>query len=416
MAFVLAVSACVYPDPDPGPLYHARAIETALQVGNLELARSARTLARQRHSYNGTVLWWSATVSQMLGQNQTARAELQGLLHTADRAGISEAEIKGQIGGLLFRMGNYGESIPYLEAGSVGPEAERRRAFGKLARELPYVRTQIGALATELPLFEDSLLELICSIGDIQRAFALDSGTSMTTLSQTLAKELRVSGIRPVGMTTHDNGEAYSVSIGVLRRFAVGDVQLGSIPVLVVEDQRLTLRDMFGGADQTRGGVVGMDLLAIFRMTIDLDRQSVVMEVPRGLPEADSVRCLWLRGRWIVPVTIEGRQLWFILDTGASHSSLTPRGLEALANGPARATPTFRRVRSAGGTMISVRELTGLVLRAAGIRFSGVQLPVIPRGPSQIFPIHGVLGADLLLLCRMTLDSGRLRLEARSGR
>ena len=379
----------------------------------MDLAQSVRARARRRHPSNGTVLWWSATVSKMLWQNERALAELRGLLRTPDRAGLTEAECRGQIGGVLFRMGDYGESISYLEAGDVGPEADRRRAFARLAGELPYFRTQVGALATELPLVKGSLPELICSIGDKRRTFALDSGTTMTTLSQSLAEELQVTPILPVGMTTHDNGQTYPVSVGVLRNFALGDVQLGSIPVLVVEDHRLTMRDLFGGADRTLGGVVGMDLLSIFRMTLDLERESVVLEVPRGLSEEDSVRCLWLREGWVVPVTIEGRHLWFILDTGASHSSLTEEGLEALPDGDRRATSSYRRVRSAGGSTVSVRSLTNLVVHVAGNRFSGVELPLVPRNTSGLFPIHGVLGANLLLLCRLTLDGGRLRLEAR---
>ena len=349
-------------------MYHARAIELALERGNVDLARSSRARALRRQGSSGTVLWWSATLSQMLSQNNRSLAELQGLLHSADRAGLTEAECRGRIGDLLFRMGNYGESISYLESGAVGPEKERRAAFAAMAQDLPYIRSQVGALATELPLVEGSLPELICSIGDKSRAFALDSGTSMTTLSRSLAEELQVSPILPVGTATHDNGQTYPVSAGVLRRFALGAVQLGSIPVLVIEDHRLTMRDLFGGADRTLAGVVGMDLLSVFRMTLDLERRSVVLEVPRGLAEDDSVRGIWHGGTLVVPVTIEGRHLWFILDTGASHSSLTRKGLEALPDGARRATPTYRRVRSAGGSLISVREITNLVVRAAGAR------------------------------------------------
>lgn len=351
-------------------------------------------------------------MSKMLWQNERALAELRGLLRTPDRAGLTEAECRGQIGGMLFRVGKYGESISHLEAGDVGPEADRRRTFARLAKELPYFRTQVGALATELPLVKGSLPELVCSIGDKRRTFVLDSGTTMTTLSQSLAEELQVTPILPMGMTTHDNGQTFPISVGVLRNFALGDVQLGSVPVLVVEDHRLTMRDLFGGAEQTLGGVVGMDLLSIFRMTLDLERESVVLELPRGLSEEESVRCLWLREGWVVPVSIEGRHLWFILDTGASHSSLTQEGLAAVPDGDRRTTPTYRRVRSAGGSTVSVRSLTNLVLHVAGNRFSGVELPLVPRNTSGLFPIHGVLGADLLLLCRLTLDSGRLRLEA----
>ncbi len=60
------LGGCVYPEPDPGPMYHARAIELALERGNVDLARSSRTRALRRQGSSGTVLWWSATLSQML--------------------------------------------------------------------------------------------------------------------------------------------------------------------------------------------------------------------------------------------------------------------------------------------------------------------------------------------------------------
>jgi hypothetical protein len=59
----------------------------------------------------------------------------------------------------------------------------------------------------------------------------------------------------------------------------------------------------------------------------------------------------------------------------------------------------------------SVRTVQGLVVTVSEVRFRGVDLAVIDRAPSKVFPVHGVLGADLLLQCRTTLDGGRIRLE-----
>ena len=37
---------------------------------------------------------------------------------------------------------------------------------------------------------------------------------------------------------------------------------------------------------------------------------------------------------------------------------------------------------------------------------------VVPRTAGGLFPVHGVLGVDLLSRCRVTLDRGRARLLA----
>jgi hypothetical protein len=41
-------------------------------------------------------------------------------------------------------------------------------------------------------------------------------------------------------------------------------------------------------------------------------------------------------------------------------------------------------------------------------------MPVVARGRSEMFPVHGVLGLDLLRQCVVTLDRGRARLVARA--
>lgn len=200
--------------------------------------------------------------------------------------------------------------------------------------------------------------------------------------------------------------------MGALLQFEVGDIAIGTVPVLVVDDAALRLRDLHGGAERVPRGVLGLDLLASVRLTLDPERQSVTLELPRGLPEGQSVQCVRVDGRCLVPVFVEGVRLWFVLDTGASYSSLSESGLRRLPGGDRRAVPSFRRVRTVGGGLVSVREVRDLVLRCSEARFLGVTLPVVSRGAGATFPVDGVLGVDLLSQCRVTLDRGRARLSS----
>lgn len=410
---VLLAACGSAPPPPPTAAESALAVAEALRHGHIAEAETVLQQARARDPDDGALLAWSAVVAGLTWQDALAVVESTHLLRAPGRGGISLAECHGRLGEALFAAGRFGESVSHLLAGAEGDAAERRHAFAAMARRLPVRRQLTGPLATERPLFASGdLPEFECSVGTRRRPFVIDTGTSMTTLTQSLASDLDVQDQRPAGSAVDGTGRLLPVGIGILDPFAIGDIVLGATPVLVVDDERFSLRDLHGGPEQPVRGVLGLDLLALFRITLDARRGSVVLEMPRGLSPSASERCVRADGRCLVPVAIEGVQLWFVLDTGASHSSLTTIGLQQLPGGDSRAVPAFRRVRTTGGGAIAVREVRDLVLRVSAARFRGVNLPVVARQPGSVFPVHGVLGNDLLLSCRTTLDGGRVRLQA----
>lgn len=388
---------------------------TALREGRLEEAIELVERARDGDRLHVDAARWSALAMDLLWRDDDAIREQTAAIRLARRQGADAeriAALQGRLGDLLFQAGRWGESGAPLLAGADGDDRERRRAFARLAGSLPFVRRFAGPLVTEQPLLEGGAPEFVCGTRDLLRPFAIDTGTSMTTVGATFAEELGVLSRQQAGQAIDGAGRPLSVEVGLLPQFRVGGVDIGAVPVLVVEDRALRLRDLHGGPERVPRGVLGLDLLAACRMTVDPERGSVVLEPPVGLPTERSVQCVRVEGRCLVPVTVEGLRLWFVLDTGASHSSLTEAGVQRLVDGDARAVPTFRRVRTVGGGVVAVREVRDLVLRCSGARFRDVALPVVQRGASTLFPVHGVLGVDLLRRCRLTFDRGRARLTA----
>ena len=413
-ALIVACTGTRPVDPVTARHYRAR-IDSALRAGDPEQA--AETLRRARRAFpdDPNLLMSSAILEQMRWREIRALNDLREIQQRGDYGELGREEVMGSIGDLLFFNGSYAESRSFLSAGDVGPHAVRRRALAQLSRDLPHHRREPLQLAAELPLSVGSLPELSCSIGDKRRSFVLDTGASFTTLTKTLARELEVSAIVGAGSGQDGAGREFDVWFGVLSNFVLGSVELGDLPVLVVEDEDLALRDPFASAIVAPSGVVGLDVLARFRITFDPQRKSVVFELPRGLDPLESVECVQYDGRCLVPISIEGRRLWFILDTGASHSSLTTQGLVALPGGVRRTVEAFRRVRTPGGTQHAVRQVPDLPITIGTVRFTGVDLPIVQRPAFGTFPIHGVLGADLLLRCRTTFDRGRVRLQTLDG-
>lgn len=387
----------------------------ALGIGEIEAAQDYVARARGLSPEDVVTAQWSSVLAELLWRDDQAIAEQWQALRIARRQGLDNEQmlrIQGRLGDLLYASGRWGESTIWLQSGEQGDATQRREAFAQITRMLPFSRYPSGPFLTEQRLLPGDSPEFACGVAGKQRSMAIDTGTSMTTVSREFGQELGVHSLRPAGAAIDGAGRQLEVQVGVLEQFTVGDVGLGSLPVLVVADEALQLRDLSGGPVRVPRGVLGLDLLAAFRMTLDPERESVVLERPIGLAAEDSVQCVRAEGRCLAPVVVEGVRMWFVLDTGASHSSLTAEGVSMLPGGDSRATPSFRRIRTVGGGLLSVREVRDLVLRTSAARFQGVALPVVPRAPGGFFPVHGVLGVDLLSRCRVTLDRGRARLVA----
>lgn len=387
---------------------------TALREGRLEEAVEIIAEARKRDPQHVNAARSSALIADLMWRDDVAIREQLAAIRLARPSGDPEdlARLRGQLGEQLFQAGRWGESSTPLLAGAIGVDFERRRAFAVIAASLPFVRHFSGPLVTEQPLLSGKAPEFICGTSGRLRPFAIDTGTSMTTVAGTFADELGVRQKRSAGFALDGAGRQLPIEVGLLPRFCVGNVDIGAVPVLIVTDRALQLRDLHGGPERVPRGVLGLDLIAACRLTLDPERGSVVLELPQGLPAQDSVQCVRAEGRCLLPVVVEGKRLWFVLDTGASHSSLTTLGLQKMPRGEERAVVSFRRVRTVGGGLVAVREVRDLVLRCSDARFLRVTLPVVNRGSSSLFPVHGVLGIDLLSRCRVTLDRGRARLTA----
>jgi hypothetical protein len=338
--------------------------------------------------------------------------ELLDLRQAPSRGGLSEDEISGRVFDLLFRLGRWSDAAlaaQGVRAAPGDPQWELRVAFAVLSRKLPGARPRPRAFATELALQPGPVPRLSVGLAGKERALVVDTGASFTTFGEELAREVGVEGRIPAGTALDGAGQPFPVSAAVLPQFTLGDTELGRMPVLVVADERLGLRDLSGGAEASAPGVLGQDVLTRFRLTIDGTRRSVVFEPLRGLSDQESVACVWHEGRILVPAIAEGRKLWLVLDTGASSSSLTAMGVLALPQGDRRADEGYAKRFGPGGTSIAVRVVRDLALTIGNVRFSAPELPVLERGPKGVFPVHGVLGADVLLQCRITLDRGRLK-------
>lgn len=115
-------------------------------------------------------------------------------------------------------------------------------------------------------------------------------------------------------------------------------------------------------------------------------------------------------------VTINGTQrVPFIVDTGASSTTITPAVAERLGLGPSAGTPR-RRVTVADGRNVSVPFVRVAAVEVGAARVENLEVGVLDVAPGTP-GIGGLLGGDFLGRFTVTLDHARreLRLEPRSS-
>lgn len=400
----------------PAPLLLAT--QQALRAGDVLAMENLLGSARQRFPIDRDVLLHDALLAAMRWRDDVALADLRAVARLSANSGTGDAEARGRVGEQLFAMGAWAESAGYLRDGAselVEPLTRARwRALAALAEALPANRRDPASLDVNVPVEPAGVPELLVGLGERGGAFVLDTGATFTTLSESLARSLGVDTLHDGGEVRDGAGQLFPVRFGRLPGVVLGELRLGAMPVVVVKDQTLAMRDLLSGPGRAVEGLLGLDVIGRFQVVVDPAAKVVRFATKRGLTAGNAAPCLRIDGGLRVPVQVEGRDLWFQLDTGASHSSLAESGVALLPGGEQRAAVSHRAVHSPGGQRFSVRELRAVDVRVAGARFEQVSLPVIDRPPTPSgFPLHGVLGADLVLRCRMHLDSGKMLLEIR---
>ena len=111
-------------------------------------------------------------------------------------------------------------------------------------------------------------------------------------------------------------------------------------------------------------------------------------------------------GRVVVPVMLNGRGPFrFVVDTGANHSTISPRLVEALGLKPADTTIMVNGITGAAPALF----VTVDSLRAGAIAVEGLDLPVV--WTSVMAGADGILGAAGLKEKSLLIDFQRNRVE-----
>ena len=183
----------------------------------------------------------------------------------------------------------------------------------------------------------DNLPLVLGSIKGQPAVFVLDTGADQVVLTE--------AALAKFGLATDRNVVLASSGIGGQTRNFAGQIQDLMIGDLIVPDHQVRLLSAESGIAQTGvDGLFGVSVLSIFEVDLDLPHGAVTLFAGRLCP--DTIAPSWAysavvvdasrseRGRFTVPITVNGREFNALLDTGSNVSLLSTRAALSLGITP----------------------------------------------------------------------------------
>ena len=236
----------------------------------------------------------------------------------------------------------------------------------------------------------------------------LDTGATHTLITPDTARRL---GLSPTAETPQKTlrvlgGHQVQIPVVVLARVAVGQTAVQHVPVGVVTS--------FPDAPLA-DGLLGADVLRHFTLTFDY-AASRLMLVPPGHQSPSSAMLAAAGGvvhepipvrlgpaHVLVRAILHGQEpVTLLLDTGASHTLLTPAIAQRLGLRPTAESPTKTLTRADG------QYYTVPFVLCKALAVGDAVVEQLPVGISDVDPttlaVDGLLGVDFLARFTVTLD------------
>jgi hypothetical protein len=241
--------------------------------------------------------------------------------------------------------------------------------------------------------------------------FWLDTGSSMTVLSSTIASDANVPVISPDTLTIRTFEGTASVRPAVVKRLQLGSIVFANTPTIIMDAALMRVKSTAEGVTGQGvrvDGIIGWDIIRQLDIVMDFQDETITLGRPEhlGIIGTEFQNLTWV-GKPLVQVrTNPGGTFRFSLDTGAQISLLNGSILEKV--GVVTRTyggRVFGLAKTGGHTTRIVPTLT-LDVGGRSLRLEDV----IVYGPaySSLINCDGILGSDIA-------HFGKIRIDATNG-
>jgi hypothetical protein len=279
--------------------------------------------------------------------------------------------------------------------------------WGRALFDVPPAVVDVPASPVTLPLRRSAFGTPVVTVrvNGVAREFWLDTGASMTLLSDDVALAAGVT------LATRDTLALAVVAGHIPARavfidsLAIGPMVARGLGAALVNRGALRLdHRIVNGTDESINidGVIGTDVLRYLDLVIDAAAGTITISRPR--PDPHAVRNLYWVGYPVVRmIAKDGRPLLFGLDTGAEKTYVTTSLLRKHPD-----TPVAMRRGSIRG-LGTEEHRTEWVARTIALSDGDYAMtlryvPVAPERRWTFVTFDGVLGSDVALASRMHLD------------
>lgn len=240
------------------------------------------------------------------------------------------------------------------------------------------------------------------TVNDVPATMILDTGAEHTVLLAPFVDRIRLK--RDFRRATMIRGIGSAMASAVARPDAIGlGPETINRPFVIVGS--FSTGDLPGGSID---GLLGADILAAYDVDVDIPGGRLALyptcanPVPPWQQPYVALPGRLLRGRFFIPLVLDGVTIPVAIDTGAEYSLVSVRAAQAAGVSPealSRDPPAYLTV--VGPDAVTARVHRFREIRVGPDRFVDPVLPVLPATGN---PIDGILGMNYLRHHRVWLS------------
>ena len=238
--------------------------------------------------------------------------------------------------------------------------------------------------------------------------FWLDTGSTLTVLSSTVAAEAGIAALGQEILRVATFAGSAPVKPAVLKRMEIGPIVITNSPAMIMDASLMRIKG--AGAEafrpgQSIDGIIGWDVIRQFAITMDFAGGTVVFKQPENLGTigTSAQNLAWVGKPFVQVRTTRGDTVQFTLDTGAQSTFVNDAVVKKVRAGTTMLDARIFGIAANLGE--KARLIPALRLEIDGKSLLMRDLIVYTRASATLVESDGILGSNVSRFGTITIDA-----------